>query len=140
MTRKPLLVSKIDTDKLSKLLYWKAVEAGSDSYPEGELMAVVNTEKGIATVCSEGVGWWKGEKGYLVGGWIGYSNPTYYITEDELISVISHDVMEFSDFVRSFGGRLETNYDLWYAEAHGYSQHPQRVKEQLLKCQTPVVA
>lgn len=138
--RKPILVSQIDTAKLSTLLYWRAVEAGQDVKPEGEAMVVINTPDGIATVCSEGVGWFKGKSGYLVGGWIGNSNPTYYINDEELLSIISDDVVELSDFIRTFGGRLETNYDIWYNQAKGMSQHPQRVKEQLLKCQTPVVA
>lgn len=122
--RQSVMVNKIDTDKLSKLLYWKAVEVGSDTNIEGESMVVVNTRKGLATVCHEGVGWWKNDDGkYLVGGWIGYSNPTYYITEDELLSCLSGEMVDLAEFINTFGARLENNFDLWYNQVRGIPQN-----------------
>jgi hypothetical protein len=123
MPRKSIMVNKIDTDKLTKLLYWKNVEVGSDARPEGEAMVVVNTPKGLATICHEGVGWWKNDDDkYLVGGYIGYSNPTYYITEDELLSCLSSDEVDLAEFINKFGDRLETNFDLWYNQIKKVSQ------------------
>jgi hypothetical protein len=122
--RQSVMVNKIDTDKLSKLLYWKAVEVGSDARPEGESMVVVNTTKGLATVCHEGVGWWKNDDGkYLVGGWIGYSNPTYYITEDELLSCLSGEMVDLAEFINTFGSRLENNFSLWYNQVKDVPQN-----------------
>jgi hypothetical protein len=113
--RKSIMVNKIDTDKLTKLMYWKNVEVGSDSRPEGEAMVVVNTPKGLATICNEGVGWFKNDDGkYLVTGYMGYSDVVYRITEDELLSCVSSEQVDLAEFIRSFGSRLEVNFDLWY--------------------------
>jgi hypothetical protein len=121
--RTSIMVNQIDTDKLTKLLYWKNVEAGSDARPEGEAMVVANTPEGLATVCHEGVGWWKNDDGkYLVGGYIGYSNPTYYITEEELLSCLSSEQTDLAEFINKFGDRLENNFDLWYNQVKNVSQ------------------
>lgn len=108
--RPSIMVSQIDNSKLTELLISKR---GSNDI-EAESMVVVNTPKGLATICTEGVGWWEGEKGYLVGGYVGYSNITYYLTKDELLSVISDETVDLAEFIRSFGDRLENNFDLWY--------------------------
>lgn len=123
--RPSIMVNQIDTDKLGEILHQRAVDAGqSDVFPQGESMVVVNTAKGLATICHEGVGWWKNDDGkYLVGGWIGNSNPTYYITEDELLSCLSPEKVDLADFINTFGGRLETNFDLWYYEVKDTPQN-----------------
>jgi hypothetical protein len=122
-SRPSVMVNKLDTDKLTQLLYWKNVEVGSDARPEGEAMAVVNTAKGLATICYEGVGWWKNDEDkYLVGGYIGYSNPSYYLTEDELLSCLSSEQVDLAEFINSFGARLEVNFDLWYNQVKDIDQ------------------
>ena len=121
--RPSIMVNQIDTDKLADLLYWKNVEAGSDSRPQGEAMAIVNTAEGLATVCREGVGWFQNEEGkYLVSGWVGYSDIVYRITENELLSCLSNEQVDLADFINRFGGRLETNFDIWYYEVKDVSQ------------------
>jgi hypothetical protein len=121
--RTSIMVNQIDTDKLTKLLYWKNVEVGSDTRPEGEAMVVVNTPEGLATVCHEGVGWNKNEEGkYLVSGWIGYSDIVYRITEQELLSCLSSEQVDLADFINRFGDRLESNFDIWYNQVKNTSQ------------------
>ena len=122
--RPSIMVNQLDTEKLTDLLYWKNVEAGSDSRPQGEGMVVVNTPEGLATVCREGVGWFKNEEGkYLVSGWIGYSDIVYRITEDELLSCLSNEQVDLADFINRFGARLESNFDIWYYEVKDTPQN-----------------
>lgn len=118
-TRPSVMVNKIDNMKLGDLLNAKT----DRNDLEGETMVVVNTPEGLATVCSEGVGWWKNDDGnYLVGAWVGYSNPTFYLSEDELLSCLSSEEIDLAEFIRSFGDRLENNFDLWYSQVKGVSQ------------------
>jgi len=119
MTRTSIMVNKIDNRKLGDLLNAKT----DRSDLEGETMVVVNTPEGLATVCSEGVGWWKNDDGkYLVGGWVGYSNPTFYLAEDELLSCLSSEEIDLAEFINKFGDRLEVNFDLWYDQVKDVSQ------------------
>jgi len=117
--RESVMVSQIDTAKLTTMLNAKA---DRDDLV-GEQMVVANTVKGLATVCSEGVGWWKNDDGkYLVGAWVRYSNPTFYLTEDELLSCLSSEQVDLAEFVQTFGSRLENNFDLWYNQVKNVSQ------------------
>jgi hypothetical protein len=117
--RESVMVSQIDTAKLTTMLNAKA---DRDDLV-GEQMVVANTVKGLATVCSEGVGWWKNDEDkYLVGAWVGYSNPTFYLTEDELLSCLSSEQVDLAEFVQTFGSRLENNFHLWYDQVKNVSQ------------------
>ena len=121
--RKSIMVNQIDTEALTTLMYWKNVEAGSDVRPEGEAMVVVNTPKGLATICNEGVGWWKDDNGkYLVSGYVGYSDVVYRITEKELLSCLSSKQIDLAEFINTFGARLENNFYLWYNQVKDVSQ------------------
>ena len=138
--RNKIRVSQIDSEKAGAFFTQKARDSGdSDTVVEAEPFVVVSTATGLATICSEGVGWWANDDGkYLLGGYVGaWGEPTYFVTAEELGSLISDEMIEFSDFVRSFGARLETNYSLWYDEIRGCFQEPNVIRE---KCQTPVVA
>lgn len=138
--RNPIRVSQIDSEKAGAFFTAKAREAGQDDVTVvAEPFVVVSTGKGLATVCQEGVGWWANDEGkYLLGGYIGaWGEPTYMVTAEELGSLISDEMIEFSDFVNKFGDRLEVNYSLWYDEIRGCFQEPHIIRE---KCQTPVVA
>lgn len=138
--RNPIRVSQIDVEKAGAFFTQKARDSGdNDTVVQAEPFVVVSTAKGIATICTEGVGWWANNEGkYLLGGFIGaYGEPTYYVTAEELGSLISDEMTEFSTFVNTFGDRLEVNYSLWYDEIRGCFQEPSVIRE---KCQTPVVA
>ena len=122
-SRPSIMVNTLDTEKLTELFYWKNVEAGSDSRPEAEAMVIVNTPEGLATICNEGVGWLKNDDGrYLVSGYLGYSDVVYRITEDELLSCLSSEQVDLADFIRTFGSRLEANFDIWYHQIKDTSQ------------------
>ena len=136
--RKSVWVSKIDTDKATELLRSKDPEYDVKAQP----MAVINTAKGVATVCDEGVGWFANDEGkYMLLGYYGaFHEPSFMITAEELISIMSDEFIYLDEFVRSFGDRLETNYDIWYGQANsGPSQQPYKVIEALEKCLTPTV-
>ena len=138
--RNKIRVSQIDLEKAGAFFTQKARESGDkDTVVQAEPFVVVSTAKGLATICSEGVGWWANDDGkYLLGGYVGaWGEPTYYLTAEELGSLISDEMIEFSDFVNTFGDRLETNYSLWYDQIRGCFQEPYVIRE---KCQTPVVA
>ena len=130
--RESVWTSKIDVDKASKLMQ----DHFQDPAIKAEEMAVINAKDGVATVCSEGVGWFANDDGkFLLLGYYGaYGEVIMYATAEELISIMS------DEFVRSFGARLETNYSIWYEQANsGPSQQPYKVIEALEKCLTPTV-
>tara|TARA_B110000483_G_scaffold61562_1_gene76555 strand:+ start:1931 stop:2320 length:390 start_codon:yes stop_codon:yes gene_type:complete len=120
--RKSVMVRQLDTTKLEKVIR-RGLNAFSTEKIEAERMLVVNTPKGLATICSEGVGWFKNDNDmYLVGFYQGYSNPSLHITEDELLSCLSDTDIDMAEFISSFGDRLEVNYDLWYNQVKDVSQ------------------
>jgi hypothetical protein len=112
------MVNQIDNEKLTNLLISKR---GKDDI-EAESMVVVNTPKGLATICHEGVGWWEGDEGYLVAGYVGFNNIVYYINKDELLSCLSDEQTDLSHFINTFGDRLENNFDLWYYQVKNTPQ------------------
>lgn len=116
------MVRQLDLPKLEKVIR-RGLNASSTEQVQAEPMLVVNTAKGLATICSEGVGWWKNENDmYLVGFYQGYSNPSLHITENELLSCLSDTDVDMAEFINKFGDRLEVNYDLWYNQVKDVSQ------------------
>ena len=116
------MVRQLDLTKLEKVIR-SGISASSTDKIEAEPMLVVNTADGLATVCREGVGWWKNDNDmYLVGFFQGYSNPSLHITENELLSCLSDTDVDMAEFINNFGDRLEVNFDLWYNQVKGVSQ------------------
>lgn len=131
--RPSVWVMKLDQDKASALMTQRAKDKGYDIKIEADPMVVVNTKKGIATICSEGVGWWKNDIGkYLLIGSYGYTENAYYVTADELKDLVSDELCYLDEFIRSFGDRLETNFDLWYNQVMGNSQQPHVIIQALM--------
>lgn len=89
-----------------------------------EPMVVVNGKNGLATVISEGVGWYADENGNVpVNYHAGQFNSGYQdISVEELKTLISDKTIDLADFVRVFGDRLENNFYLWVNYANGYEQ------------------
>jgi hypothetical protein len=110
--RESVWVSKIDVDKASKLFQ----DHFDDPGIQAEEMAVINAKDGVATVCSEGVGWFANDEGkFLLLGFVGqFGEASMYATAEQLISIMSDEFIYLDEFVRSFGARLETNYSIWY--------------------------
>ena len=89
-----------------------------------EPMAIVNGENGVATLLTEGVGWYADAKGKLPINYYGKNGMSGYldITPEELAPLISDETIDLADFVRIFGDRLETNLSIWQYYAKGYPQ------------------
>jgi hypothetical protein len=89
-----------------------------------ERMAIVNGEKGLATVLTEGVGWYADAQGGIPINYWGKNGNNGYIdvTAEELQTLISDETIDLADHVRVFGDRLETNLYIWQSYAKGYPQ------------------
>jgi hypothetical protein len=120
--RESILVNRLDGDKATALIRSKtAPNLAPDTVAED--MVVINTPKGLTTVCTEGVGWFVNDDGeYLLGAFIGYAETSYMITEDELKSCILGEMVDLKDFINVFGDRLETNFTIWYNQARNTPQ------------------
>lgn len=120
--RQSILVNRLDGDKATALIRSKTTDTlAPDTVAED--MVVINTRRGLATVCTEGVGWFANDDGeYLLGAFIGYHETSYMITEDELKSCILGEMIDLKDFINVFGDRLETNFTIWYNQAKNTPQ------------------
>ena len=119
-----IIVHVIDTVKATAFIK-KRLNAPEDSEIKAERMAIVNGKNGLATVVSEGVGWFADKNGGIPINFYsgGYGSGGYIdITEDELKSLISSEVVNLADHIRAFGDRLETNFYIWRQYALGYPQ------------------
>ncbi len=117
------VVHLLDENATLALIRNKLGKPDADVTPE--YMVVVNGKNGLATVITEGVGWFADANGgipinfhsgnYGSGGYVD-------VTEEELRGVISDKTIDLADFVRTFGDRLETNFYIWQQYAKGYDQ------------------
>lgn len=91
---------------------------------KAERMAIVNGKNGLATVVTEGVGWYADKDGGIPINYWGKNGQSGYIdiTVDQLKTLISDETIDLADHVRVFGDRLETNLYLWQNYAKGYPQ------------------
>ena len=87
-------------------------------------MVVATGNKGIATICGEGVGWFVDDNGLLpINYHVGNFGSGYLdITPEELMPLISNETIDLADFIRSFGDRLENNFYSWVYYTQGYDQ------------------
>jgi hypothetical protein len=119
-----IIVHVIDTVKATAFIK-ERLNAPEDSEIKADRMAIVNGKNGLATVVTEGVGWFADKNGgipinYYAGG---YGSGGYIdITEDELKSLISSEVVNLAEHINVFGDRLETNFYIWRQYALGYPQ------------------
>lgn len=93
-------------------------------------MAVVQTKGGIATICSEGVGWMENQFGELTiqvyrDGFITYLEvPTVFVVG----ALANGTEVELADFIRTFGARLDNNFYMWKNQIDGIPQVFDNVK------------
>ena len=73
-----------------------------------------------ALVCSEGVGWEQDEYGCLEVptniGPMGLWNGRVFISVDTVKSCLTDTVADISDYIRTFGDRLDRNCMLWQSK------------------------
>jgi hypothetical protein len=114
------VVHLLDPEKTTKFLQTRLDNTEITYDP----MVVVNGDKGIATVCTEGVGWFIDGEGLLpVNYHVGQFCSGYLdITPEELMPLISNETIDLADFIRSFGDRLENNFYSWVGYARGWNQ------------------
>jgi hypothetical protein len=103
----PMNVKMIDTDKAQILLgmtkeeHWVAPSV------------VVNTPKGLAVVCYEGVGWFEDEGMYKILVGDEYNDWTKNITKDELLSIISNEETTLHKLIDPHNDRTRSNLSIW---------------------------
>ena len=116
------IVHVIDVEKATEFI--KNRFEAPDLDITAERMAIVNGKNGLATVVTEGVGWYADENGGIPINYWGKNGNNGYIdiTADELRTLISDETIDLADHVRVFGDRLETNLDIWQGYAYGYPQ------------------
>ena len=118
------IVHTLDENATLALIRNKLGNPDADIYPEP--MVVVNGKNGLATVITEGVGWFADKDGGIPINFYarnGYGSGGYVdVTEEELCGVISDKTIDLADHIRTFGDRLETNFYIWQQYAKGYDQ------------------
>jgi len=114
------VVHLLDPEKTTEFLKNKLNNDTVKSQP----MVVVTGDKGIATVCGEGVGWFVDDKGFLpIDYYVGeYGSGYLDVTPEELMPLISNETIDLADFIRSFGDRLENNFYSWVSYTIGHKQ------------------
>lgn len=86
-------------------------------------IAVVRTDKGLATICTEGVGWNETEDGQLgIEIRSGYMTQYPDVDTQIVLDSLAEDTVELASFIRAFGDRLETNFGLWKRMIDGIAQ------------------
>ena len=117
------IVHTLDENSALALIRSKLGKPDADVTPEN--MVVVNGRNGLATVITEGVGWFADKNGGIpINFYSGnYGSGGYVdVTEEELRGVISNETVDLADHIRVFGDRLETNFYIWQQYANGYDQ------------------
>jgi hypothetical protein len=100
-------VKMIDTEKAQILLgmtkeeHWVAPSV------------VVNTPKGLAVVCYEGVGWFEDEGMYKILVGDEWNDWTKEITKDELLSIISNEETTLHKLIDPHNDRTRSNLFTW---------------------------
>lgn len=119
----------VDGKKLAEIangIY--ALQYSSDFIPckVDSLLFIELEEKNVfdepkyALVCSEGVGWEQDEYGCLEVptniGPMGLWNGRVFISVDTVKSCLTDKTEDISDYIRTFGDRLDRNCNLWQSK------------------------
>jgi hypothetical protein len=83
---------------------------------EGQWVApavVVNTPKGLAVVCYEGVGWFEDDGMYKILVGDEYNDWVKSITKDELLSIISNEETTLHKLIDPHNDRTRSNLFTW---------------------------
>jgi len=125
----------LDVEKATAFLKLKLDAPDVDF--SAEPMAIVNGKNGVATLLSEGVGWYADAQGKLPINYYGKNGMAGYldITPAELAPLISDETIDLADHVPIFGDRLETNLSIWQYYAKGYPQDKMSVVAGIMETQ-----
>jgi hypothetical protein len=110
-------VKMIDTEKAQILLgmtkeeHWVAPSV------------VVNTPKGLAVVCYEGVGWFEDEGMYKILVGDEWNDWVKEITKDELLSIISNEDTTLDQLIDPHNDRTRTNLSIWKSQIKNTPQN-----------------
>jgi hypothetical protein len=107
------LIRSLDRDALTALLLTKyELNAGAVASAN----AVAFTDKGYATLHTEGVGYFANEDGsYSVSVWFdGVSHGWVDVALDDLLA-LPYEVTDLADYIRNYNDRLENNFYTWRA-------------------------
>jgi hypothetical protein len=110
-------VKMIDTEKAQILLgmtkeeHWVAPSV------------VVNTPKGLAVVCYEGVGWFEDEGMYKILVGDEWNDWVKEITKDELLSIISNENTTLDQLIDPHNDRTRTNLSIWKSQIKNTPQN-----------------
>lgn len=88
-------------------------------------VAVVKTKNGLATICSEGVGWEENQYGELIiEVWVdNYMRDYIDVPKAFVIGALTDGTeVELADFIRTFGARLDNNFHIWKNQIEGVPQ------------------
>jgi hypothetical protein len=111
-------VKMIDTEKAKRILglnkdeQWVAPSV------------IVNTRKGLALVCYEGVGWFADDEGIykiLVGD--EWNDWVRDITEEQLLSIISNEETTLHKLIDPHNDRTRANLGIWERQIAGIDQN-----------------
>lgn len=107
------LVKSLDRDALTALLVSKY---DLDSGARADSNALGFTDKGYATLHTEGVGYFVQEDGtYPVSVWFsGVSHGWLDVTLEEL-QALPYEEVDLADYIRNYNDRLENNFYTWRA-------------------------
>ena len=84
---------------------------------------VVNTPKGLAVVCYEGVGWFENEGMYKILVGDEYSDWTKDITKDQLLSIISNEETTLDQLIDPHNDRTRSNLSIWKSQIKNTPQN-----------------
>ena len=110
-------VKMIDTEKAQILL---------GMTKEGHWVApavVVNTPKGLAVVCYEGVGWFEDQGKYKILVGDEWNDWVKEITKDELLSIISNEETTLDQLIDPHNDRTRSNLSIWKSQIKNTPQN-----------------
>jgi hypothetical protein len=84
---------------------------------------VVNTPKGLAVVCYEGVGWFEDEGMYKILVGDEYNDWVKEITKDELLSIISNEETTLDQLIDPHNDRTRSNLSIWKGQIKNTPQN-----------------
>jgi hypothetical protein len=84
---------------------------------------VVNTPKGLAVVCYEGVGWFEDEGMYKILVGDEYNDWVKEITKDELLSIISNEETTLDQLIDPHNDRTRSNLSIWKSQIKNTPQN-----------------